>query len=120
MYEFSEAYDRVRFVNYGATSAQFGGAFAVPGVARARLYWAGGATTYVVTLGGGGISIIELGPMGATPLGSFVVPLPSGVSCSGCTLSDLEIAQEAFPGYPPGRSSRSSPTRPPSALLRPS
>ena len=121
MYEFTEAYDQVRIADYGMVNPQLGTPYATPGIQRARLYWAGGTTTYVVTVAGSGISIIELGSTTAIPKGSFTVQLPSSASCSGCTLSDLEIAQQAFPGYPSGAIiavfSNKNASSPPPALL---
>lgn len=103
IYEWTEHWDQVRVADYSVASPAFGNPYPMSGVQRARLYWAGGTTTYVVTLEGTTITIIELGSSGATSKGNFAVQLP-GVppSCPGCSLSDLEIAQEAFLGYPDG------------------
>jgi uncharacterized protein (TIGR03382 family) len=103
IYEWTEGWDQVRVTDYSVVSPAFGHPYPVSGVQRARLYWAGSTTTYVVTLEGTTITIIQLGSSGATSKGNFAVLLPGlAPSCPGCSLSDLEIAQEAFPGYPNG------------------
>ncbi|HEY1909108.1 MAG TPA: MYXO-CTERM sorting domain-containing protein [Myxococcaceae bacterium] len=103
IYEWTDGWSQVRIADYSAVNPVFGNPYPVSGVQRARLYWAGGTTTYVVFTEGTTISIVQLGSSSVIPMGNFEVQLPGGApSCPGCILTDLEIAQEGFPGYPDG------------------
>ncbi|HET6984293.1 MAG TPA: hypothetical protein VFI53_19265 [Myxococcaceae bacterium] len=103
IYEWTDGWDQVRFADYSAPNPAFGNPYPVSGVQRARLYWAGATTTYVVFVEGATISILQLATSAAVPMGTFSVQLPGGApNCPACSLTDLAIAQEAFPGYPNG------------------
>jgi hypothetical protein len=103
LYEWTETWDQVRIAKLADPTPAFGNPYSVSGVPRARLYWAGGATTYVVSVEGGTITVQQLGDSAAVSKGNFSVQLP-GIppSCPSCSLMDLAIAQEKFTGYPNG------------------
>ena len=111
IYEWTDGWGQVRFADDSAPNPAFDNPYPVSGVQRARLYWAGAATTYVVFVEGVTISILQLGTSAAVPMGNFSVQLPGGAPSCPSVVPELR-ADRTCPGLPAAARAREGPRHP--------